>query len=676
MLKESDLDAFVRLVRRVAAETPPASGAHPDTILRAAAPSDRLLHRNEYARLCRSLRIASAAGDVPESSHQFLDVIVGNLTAEDNRYLPLSLSHDDAWLSAIRWAVPQTPPSTPDSLPPRTTDRQSHVGNACRRLRNRGYSVRIGAFGPRLDDATRTALARCVDSLLAQTGGIAAVKGICGFIGAPDNVHNGMWLLGNKTGNYDRAPDPALPIGWLLALALRHIHTRSSTSAPVAATAWKSAVELAIDFAASMDCQRYNQFDGLNLGASDFLQAVEESLVWRALFTLPQVPPASLATIRLAFSQIAWPTGTDDLRRDLNGLFIELDQLTSVLSVDCPTAISTRTARNTFPRLWQHARSLQGAVNAKYLDPFGAHPCDQDQFVFFHAADDQVLALPPALTAAAGFESVVRLVRARAGHTPAAGDILGDTIEKTIAIACRAHTKCVHEGLVYWEDAKTRLEIDVAVRDGEQLVVFEAKAKRLTSKARTGDMIAFLFDYTHSFLALVRQLVRHDRNIKRGRTPLTRSSEELGALRITMVAVSPLGYGPASDHVLAGALFRSIVHARLQSATGNAEHGEVFEAFNKKLDQITRDIADVAAHEDGETIDLFRYLIDLFWLDLGQLLYALHRGRSIVDGLSALKNLTFGTRDFWTEAAFADRQGLTKRHWRPVSGGALTTGRR
>ena len=82
------------------------------------------------------------------------------------------------------------------------------------------------------------------------------------------HICHGMWLLGKKTGNYDRAPDPALPIGWLLAIALRHIHTQPSTADP--ADAWKSAAELAIDFAASMDCQRYNLFDGLNLGASDF----------------------------------------------------------------------------------------------------------------------------------------------------------------------------------------------------------------------------------------------------------------------------------------------------------------------------------------------------------------------------------------------------------------------
>ena len=70
------------------------------------------------------------------------------------------------------------------------------------------------------------------------------------------------------------------------------------------------------------------------------------------------------------------------------------------------------------------------------------------------------------------------------------------------------------------------------------------------------------------------------------------------------------------------------------------------------------------------------YLIDLFWLDLGQLLYALYRGRSIVEGLSALKHLTFGTQDFWTEAAFADRQGLAKRHWQSMSNSALKAGTR
>ena len=665
MLNDSDLNEFIRLVGRVEAEASSQPDACPDMVLRGMQPSDGLLFANEYAGLCGSLRVAFFAGDVSESSYQILDVIVRSLSGQDRIYLPLS--HEEEWLSAVRWAFAQGGPSIADSLRSRLMNRQFHVGTACGRLRARGYRVQIGVFGPRLDDKARVAIAQRVDSLIGQIGGLAAVQGICGLMGATGKVHDGMWLLGHRPGSPDRTVEPAIPIGWLLALALRHIHTPPSKSDP--AEPWKLAAELAIDFAASFDCQRYNQFDGFNLGATDFLQLLEESLVWRELFTLPQVPAVALATIRLAFSQIAWPEGTDDLRCDVDGLFAELDALITRLSADRLTVIPTFQAQSAFPRLWRHARAPRGGVNPEYLDPFGDHPCNHDRFVFFEPDDERVLVLPPALTSAAACVAIFTSVRKRAGKAKA-DRIVGDTMEKAVAIACRAHTDSVDEALVY-KEGKTCLDIDVAVREGPELILFEAKSKSLTSNARTGDTMAFLLDYTNSFLALVRQLVRHERNIKAGLTPLTRREDGIDAARITKVAVSPLCYGPSSDHVQAGSLFRAIVQARLRSTTGDAEHVKILGVFNKKLDQITRDLEHLAPDEDDQ-IDLFRYLINLFWLDLGQLLYALHRGRSVFDGLSALRNLTFGTQDFWTEAAFADRQGLTRRHWHPISGGGFT----
>ena len=541
-------------------------------------------------------------------------------------------------------------------------DRQFHVGTACRRLRGRGYRVQISAFGPQLDDETRAAIAKHVDSLIAQIGGVTAVQVICRSIAGTGNVHDGIWLLANRPGGYDRAPEPALPIGWLLALALRHIHAQPSTSDPT--DAWRLAAQLATDFAAVMDCQRYNPYDGLNVGPYDFLQALEQSLAWRELFTLPQVPSVALTTIRLAFSLIAWPDGTDQLRHDVDRLLVELQELIARLSADCLTTVTASDARSAFPRLWRHARGPRGEINADYLDPFGGRPCNHDRFVFFEPDDDHALVLPPALTAAAGCVAVFTLIRDRAQDADA-GDIVGDTIQKAVAVACRAHTDCVHEQLVYRE-GKTPLDIDVAVREHQQLVLFEAKSKSLTSKARTGDMMAFLFDYTNSFLASVRQLIRHEHNIKRGVTTLTQDEDEIDSLRITKVAVSPLCYGPSSDHVQVGALFRAVIQTRLGSVTGNVQHVEILDGFNKKLDQIARDLENFAPDADGG-LDLFGYLIDLFWLDLGQLLYALHRGRSVFDSLSALRNLTFGTQDFWTEAAFADRRGLSERNWYPVT---------
>ena len=659
MLKHSDLETFVELVRRAEREPTPAPLMRPDTLLRATTPVHDLLHRNEYAQLRCSLKIASTAGDVSDSVHRILYAIVHDLTADGFCYLPLTYSKE--WLAAIGWALSHPQALASDDLPHAGQDRQFVVGTACRALRDRGYRVDIGARGPRIDADTRTQIAQQVDSLFKQMGGIDAGEQLCGIIRETGKVYSSMWLLGNVPARIEQSPQPAVPVGWLLSIALRHIHVKPSTSDPT--KAWTSAVKLAIDFAASTDCQRYNQYDGFSLDAPDFLPALAESLTWRELFTLPQVPPAVLRTLRDAFSQVVWPEGTDVLRRNVDGLFHELQNLLEDLSDDRLTVIPQQTARSDFPLLWRHAYAPRDGVNAGYLDPFGAQPRDHDRFVFFHGDDDWVIVLPLSLTAAAGSKAIYRLVWDTAGQT-VAGDIIGNMIEKSVAIACRTHTARVWEKARYRADGAD-LEIDIGVRDGQEIVLFETKAKALTSKSRTGDMMAFIDDYTKSFLAMLRQLVRHDRNIKRGLTPLNRIDDDLIALRVTKIAVSPLSYGPASDHVLTNALMHSIAHARIDAVDGVSQHVRIMDGFNNAIEQTMKLIDQVVPPKDGQ-VDMAGYMMGISWLDLGQLLYALHRGYSVVNGVSALSHLTFSTRDFWTEAALADRNGLSKRKWRPL----------
>ena len=560
MFKHSDLEDFLSLVRRAESAKARWPSEHPDAVLRTEAQSDGLLHRNECAWLQRSLKIACVADNASESPHRILDAIVRSLTAEDRRYLPLA--HSEQWLSAIQWAIPRVGQSPADFLRQRGLDRQFNVGTACRRLRDRGYRVPIGALGPSLDDDTRLEIAQHVDTLVALIGGVDAVQGICGFMGAAGRVHDGMWLLGNHTGRYDRGPDPAIPVGWLLSIALRHIRAKPSTDNRE--ELWKSVTELAIDFAGSMDCQRYNQFDGFSLDAPDFVPALGESLTWRELFTLPQVPLLVLPTLRNAFSQVPWPDGTDELRREVDQLFSELNGLLPELPVDRLTAIPQRITESLFPHLSRHAATPLGGVNARYLDPFGTHPRDHERYVFFEGGSDLMFVLPPSLTAAAACEAVFRLVWSRAGQTKAA-DLVGETLEKSITLACkRAHAPRIWEKANYHSE-NGNLEIDVAVRDGQELILFETKAKSLTSRSRGGDVLAFIDDYSNSFLALLRQLVRHDWNIRRGLTPLTDADEDFGAIRVRKIAVSPLSFGPASDHVLTNALMHSIANARLVS---------------------------------------------------------------------------------------------------------------
>ena len=189
MLKRSDLGAFLELARHAEQETTTPSTLNPESVLRAPGRSDGLLHRNELTRLRRSLKIASVAGDVPESAHRILHTIAQELSTEGFTYMPLTRSKE--WLEAISWARihPATP--TSDLRPQPRQDRQWVVGKACRALRDRGYRVDIDALGPDVDVDTRIEIAREVDSLFAQMGGISAAEQIFQILRDTQRVHAG-----------------------------------------------------------------------------------------------------------------------------------------------------------------------------------------------------------------------------------------------------------------------------------------------------------------------------------------------------------------------------------------------------------------------------------------------------------------------------------------------------
>ena len=654
MLPDFALDTFVDLFKR-AKETGILQAAEPpESALRGGEGSGNLVYAGEFTQLWRSLKIACAAGDTPEIVVQVFDKIIRQLSEEERCYVPLTCS--DAWIEAIQWALPEIESS--DSI---GGDRQLQVGKACQRLRQRGYHVSINAHGPHLDDQTQAAIAQRISFLILQAGGANVAHWICGLVRQKNALHDGLWLLGNQVASIRNTFPPALPIGWLFSLAIRHIH-RSPSSRKFRNTL-KAAISLATDVAACLDCQRYSQFEEMNLHATDFLRVLGESLTWREVFSLPQVPPRTLTTLREALSIVKWPNGVEELRHEVDRSFAEVEHLLSVSSDDCLTRIPQHRAREQYPILWRQARAEPGEANADYLGPLEASKRNHEKFVFFGAADGDVWVLPCAMTAAAACEVIIGRILSAIRHE--APQIIGATIEKSVFLACRGKADAVYLNEGYYAADGRHLEIDIATRTGQQIVLFETKSKSLTRTSRSGDMVEFLSDYTKSFLSLLKQLVRHDRCLKNGYTPLTENGEDLQTISVMKVAVSPLSYGPASDKVLTNVLLCSMAHARLTSTDAEPRRDRILDEFNKTLEEIETEWAEIGGPENGE-IDLFRCMLDVFWLDLGELLYVLDRGLTVEKGLSALKNLTFATRDFWTEAAFADRQQITAGKWRPL----------
>ena len=419
---------------------------------------------------------------------------------------------------------------------------------------------------------------------------------------------------------------------------------------------WKNTLDLLTDVATIMDCQRYNQFDGMNLHPVSFVAVLEQSLRWREVFSLPQVPPSTVAGLREAFAQVEWPADTDDLRFSVKKLLAELEDLEDLFfSKDADLkSVPKDAARRRYPLLWSHARVEAGKANADYLGPFEPEKRNHDRVVLFKTQDGDVWVLPRAITTSAGLTNIFEFIWSQLGL--AANNFIGKVFEKAILVACKDKFGSAYENLQY-KVGRAEYEIDVAVKRGQHVLLIETKAKMLTSRSRTVDMIAFLKDYTNSYLRLLKQLVRHDRMLTRGLTPLTNAGEDTSKQFVTKIAVSPLSFGPSSDKTLANALLRSVANAKLTLTTGDPSHVVVVEDLNKAIGEV------VCLIEEDDEADLFRYMMGVIWLDIGQLLYVIKRCRSLDELLSPIRNVTTGSQDFWTEVANADRSGFSKGRW-------------
>jgi len=652
--KDTDLERFVQLVEAAETRISLQSDGSPDTFLCQDLSSNhhQYQYKEDIARLQSPLRIACVVNAIPERVLHILSAISKDLTKAKKCYVPFS--NHDAWIDAVRWAIPRAERSDAAFVRISEHHRELQVGMACRRLSNRGYHIELDTNGPLLEPEVQTAIAEQISEHIARAGGATVLQWICSVVKDKDLLHDGIWLLGNQTGDYRIARPPAIPFGWLFAISMRHIHRRAT--AHISSQESQDTLDLAIDLATTMDCQRYNQFEGKSLHAVDFVPVLEQSIKWRELFSLPQVPPLVLARFREAFAEVEWPAQSDDLRFYVKKLIAESERLLAGSKDADITSVAGTSARHLFPMLWQHSKADPGTANSEYIGPFEPEKIDHDRVVLFETQGGDVLILPRAITTSAVLHTVFELIRS--SGLRGTDKFVGNVLEKAVFVACKAKSDSVYESVTY-RARRVRHEIDVAARVGTHIVLIEVKAKMLTSKSRTMDMIAFLRDYTESYLRLLKQLAQHDRSLTGGLTPLTTEGEDTSALRVTKVGVSPLSFGPPSDRHLAGELLRSVANHRFESNSDSRFDASVVTELNTVIGEILRLVP------KGDLMNLFAYMMSVTWLDIGQLLYVLQRCRSLDELLSPISHVTFSSQDFWTEIANADRMGLSRDRWFP-----------
>ncbi|MBS0235173.1 MAG: hypothetical protein JSR99_17030 [Proteobacteria bacterium] len=651
MLKPDDLDLYLRAFRA-------AGGAGgPSPSIDALPMQEGRLSREEIIRLSRALSIAEELGDAPPKTALTADIIA--------RKLPpggcAGLEMEEPWTRAIAWALSQPECSDDQWANWRPLARQAQVAQACNRLRQRNYKIQVGAFGPILSDALRREIGNAIDGFIALIGGLEAIGRIYRDLREKQRFYDGLWLFGDKVPGVTQSKTPSLPWGWLFSLALRHVGSRTNPRKPD--VAWNSAVALATDLAAAFDCERYNQFDGIELHASDFLSANADSVAWREVFSLPQVPVVVIAALKQAFRETLTAHDEAALGERFSDLFAEVDDLLRQCTNDRPTVFPGRAVAQRFPRLLALAQGKKKAVNVSYRDPLKAVDRDHDRMIFFERDGGEYVVLTCSMVAAAACEVIFRLIWSKLDRARA-NDVVGEVVERAIDWGCQGKAPKIWRNEPY-RGGKKDLEFDVATRDGAETVFFEAKAKSLTAQARSIDIVSLLIDYSDSYLTLLKQLARHEYYFRKGETPLSASGEDTSGLIPLKVAVSPLSYGPMSDKFLANKLFGAMVNAEIRVSDSTPEAEKAKKKFNAAKKEALDWMIENIPLKNGQ-YNIFAYLLNVFWLDLGQLLYSLDRATTVTRALTPLKHFTFSSRDFWTEVAFAESQGLLQGKWKPA----------
>ena len=584
------------------------AGPRPPNELLAAA--ERSLNAADLSRLLRSLQIAASAGLMSEAVATTLGMVSKNVSGDGYA----GFDDRDAWIEAICWAK-----ARPEFLnSPSWTERVVHVGKACSRLIQRGYKIEISAFGPYASTETVTQICDQIISLVRLVGGASCAQNIFRILVESKATHDGFFIFGNRVSSTPGEHEPAYPWAWLLTIAIANFGYPGRASKPE--VAWKTLVDVARDFAALHDCQRYSQFEQMtHIPPEEFERVLRESITWRELFSLPQAPQVVLKKIGDALAATLTYEDEEKLGFKMINLLNEL-QVLLVHSHDTELRLfASGPVRASHPILWSEALGKKGKVNPGYREPADSHHRTQDRLLIFEVPEDSVALLPRPFAVNAACEMLFRLIWARLPKARAA-EITGQVLELAIAAACSEKSPPILAPDVSYERDNQTLQLDVGTRDDGALVLFETKAKSLTAKARSGIVYSGFTDYADSFLAMLNQLVRHDYYLRSTGLPLlTSDNDKTGDLTIFKVAISPLSYGPMMDRLLTAAAMPVILGRKFGSLSTKAEDVKAIEDFNAATSKLLERLVKVAPTNDQGELDLFLYFIDVYWMDLGQL---------------------------------------------------------
>lgn len=644
VLYTDSLIRFADVVGRAAALLP-GSGVEPK---RSLVIKDGDWRPSHVRRLAHLLEIAAAAGDVDE---QHADV--ARRIADQAREGRLAdLSHDASWISAVRWALDDLIRMPPFALPVGVRSREREVGDACTRLRKRGYDVIVDGLGARLEEPSRRQVCRRVASLTRCLGGHLVLDQLFRVLSDQGQLRDGVWMLGDRMPRIDLGKTPTLPYGWLLSLGITHLGADPAPRKPE--VAWGTLTSLMIDAAAVMDVERYSSIEGMNVAPGELVAELTAAVAWHQLFTFPRFTRTAVRRLLLSMKAVLTSEERRALGYDLERAEAELDALLSSTSDERAIRVSSGKIKQAYPLLWTWPYKVCTPPNAGFSEPFDTAHRDQERHLFLPTGKSDVTLLPTSVTAAHAATLLVESVwRGLKGQQ--ASKAIGRIYENAVAAICRNDGRAAVRCDVKYYAKPKNLQIDVLVEREQRLTVLEVKSKSLTAQATSGDLLTYLRDIKDSYLSMLLQLMRHERHMRDGHPDLPHAKD---SGRIAKVAISPLSFGPISDAPFSRNLLIALSQVRLTPIDGDVGAAEVIAGIHETVDEVASEMNALPSREQGKDVDVLSELMDYHWLDIAQLERLTGTGDDLYAQLKRLRHASFGSRDFWSEISHLDDLNL------------------
>lgn len=545
------------------------------------------------------------------------------------------------------------------------------VGRAVRTLIDQGFPVQIDGTDVPMEPAVQSALAQKFDALAKSVGGRRLLDMTLADMQRtiPFQSNVGQFLMGRRLGPITSSPDPQVPWGFLMNLAMKHI---SAEPKWISSSAYDTLKALSLAVLAVEELQPYSHWEEVFVDADQLLSYMQKSVLYDSIFTLSQMKCKHAQWLY----QKLWS------EEELRELKFEGLHLTFLIKLADRILAQSSNLKITIISVSSMASAMGCGKDkmAGYLDSLShvlAGPNQELHFPVQFKVDykkrpllklhsEEYLVLPSSFVAPLLAEHVVEFC---CTARKSIRDTLGTSVERFLRAQLLQRGIASIFGVYDYRKSKRSDEknkagdCDFVVEGGRTTVFFECKNKLLTYSARFGNDVDLVIDMAKSFIHSQTQAMQHEQLlVSRGSLELKGEDGKTETLLykneqdIERVSISLWGFGSLQADIFVTKFLRLCVWNKLSS--NQPEASVRIDDIEKKYLVPLREMA--AGVADFQSDRIKWPLLSMRFLSVAHLLLALDYStdtESFVKETMRAKRAQTGTRDFVSEYANSLRLG-------------------